>query len=270
MAVKAPYSLAVTGGKGGVGKSCVALNLGIALARLGERVLLVDADWGLGNLALLTGQYPARSIEEVLTGACGVGEALLEGPEGVVLLPAASEWAGPAWDETVCDEEAVLALGALEVDFDCVVVDTGAGVDDKVVAPAAAADAALLVTTPDPTAVADTYALLKVLLRGGCAQARLLVNMADDAEEAAELQARFAELAGRFLGAEIDNAGYIPLDRYVRQAIKRQMSFLLLDPPCPATAALESLASRCRGAGRAKTGGRGFFEAFAGQRLAAS
>lgn len=254
MDVALPYSLAVTSGKGGVGKSCLALNLAVGLARHNERVLLVDADFGLGNQALLLGQYPRRTFEEVLTGGCPVEAAVLEGPDGVILLPAASDWAGPPWGELACTEEAALALGAFELDFDCIIVDTGAGIGAKVVEVAAAADAALLVTTPEATAVADAYALLKVLVAEGAPLPQLLVNMAESATEAEQLHVKFAQIARRFLGAQIDNQGYIPLDRYVREAVKRQMSFMQLQPPCTAAAAVDRLAARIAAWGQERRG----------------
>lgn len=237
----APRALAMTSGKGGVGKSCVALNLAVALSRRQQRVLLVDADLGLGNQAILLGLSPEHTFEEVLSGACPIEAAVIPGPEEIAVLPAAAEpgaWPpasrGPAWLER---------LKEFEAQFDFVLVDTGAGIAPKVVDFATAADVALLLVTPEATSIADAYALLKVLLqRRPGLEAGLLVNMADSAEEAAQLHEKFQELAARFLGAEIDNWGYIPLDRYVREATKRQTPFMLATPPPPAAAAIARLA----------------------------
>lgn len=237
----APRSLAITSGKGGVGKSCVALNLAVSLARCQQQVLLVDADLGLGNQAILLGQSPERTLEEVLSGRCPIEAALLEGPEGVVVLPAASQLL--PWRPAALTAAGLAPLRSFEARFDFVLVDTGAGLAPKVLDFAAAADQLLLLTTPEATAIADAYALLKVLLqRRPDLGPGLLVNMADSAAEAAELQERFAEMVRRFLGAEIDNWGYIPLDRYVREAAKRQIPFTLATPPPPAAKALARLA----------------------------
>ncbi|MBI2506080.1 MAG: P-loop NTPase [Candidatus Latescibacteria bacterium] len=233
----APRSLAITSGKGGVGKSCVTLNLAVSLARCRQRVLLVDADLGLGNQAILQGLSPGRTLEEVLSGRCPIEAAVLEGPEGIALLPAASE---PRPWQPVAH---LAPLRSFEAQFDLVLVDTGAGLAPKVLDFAAAADQVLFLTTPEATAIADAYALFKVLLqRRPALAAGLLVNMAESAQEAAQLQENFAELAIRFLGAEIDNWGYIPLDRYVREAAKRQIPFILATPPPPAARALARLA----------------------------
>lgn len=236
-----PRALAVTSGKGGVGKSCVALNLAVALARGGQRVLLIDADLGLGNQAILLGLSPERTVEEVLGGACAPEAAVLRGPEGIALLPAASQPGN--WTLAAGDSAWLERLRQFEAQFDFVLVDTGAGAAPKVVDFAVAADAVLLLVTPEATAIADAYALLKVLLqRQPGLEAGLLVNMADSAAEAAQLHERFQELVARFLGAEIDNWGYIPLDRYVREAAKRQIPFMLAAPPPPAARAMSRLA----------------------------
>ena len=122
-------------------------------------------------------------------------------------------------------------------------MDTGAGIPAKSQDFAAAADEVLLLVTPEPTAIADAYAALKVLLRRRPQQrVGLVVNMADSAAEAAELHEKFREIAARFLGAEIDNRGYIPLDRYVREAVKRQVPFVLATPPSPAAEAVSEMA----------------------------
>lgn len=237
----APRSLAITSGKGGVGKSCAALNLALALARRQQRVLLVDADLGLGNLAILLGQSPVRTLEEVLSGRCPIEAAVLEGPEGLVLLPAASQLL--PWRPAALTTTGLAPLRSFEAQFDFVLVDTGAGLAPKVLDFAAAADQLLLLTTPEVTSIADAYALFKVLLqRRPDLEAGLLVNMAESATEAAELHEKFGQMVRRFLGAEIDNRGYIPLDRYVREAAKRQIPFALATPPPPATRALSRLA----------------------------
>lgn len=239
------HSLAVTSGKGGVGKTGVALNLGVALAQQGRRVLLVDADLGLGNLALMAGLAAERTLEEVLRGECGPEEAALTGPAGVMVLPAGTALGGDPWVGMAIEPEAVGRLRAFEERFDWLVIDTGAGIAAKVQDFVLAADEALLVVTPEPAAVADAYATVKVLLgRRSELPVGLLVNMAETAAEAARLHAGFQELTARFLGAGIDNRGYIPLDRYVREAAKRQTPFALAAPPPPAAQALERLAGQ--------------------------
>ena len=241
MAELSPRAIAITSGKGGVGKSCIALNLSVALARLRQRVLLIDADLGLGNIGVLLGISPEYTVEDVLQGRCRVEQAVVEGPEGIAILPAASNREAEFWEKAGPGEE--FHPGEFEANYDLLVVDTGAGIASQTVDFVVAADEALVLITPEPTSIADSYATLKVLLQKRPElHLELLVNMADSAAEAADLQEKFQEIVGRFLGAEIDNLGYIPLDRYVREAVKRQTAFILASPPSPASEALERLA----------------------------
>jgi flagellar biosynthesis protein FlhG len=257
-----PRAVAVTSGKGGVGKSCVALNLALALARQEQKVLLLDADLGLGNLALLMGASPEYTIEDVLQGRCTPAAALLRGPEGIALLPAASDPATPSWESGAYDALDAGELTDLAAQYDIILVDTGAGIAPKVVDFVVAADEALLLVVPEAASIADGYAALKVFLqRRPELGAGLLVNMADSAAEAADLHGKFREIASRFLGAEIDSRGYIPLDRYVREAAKRQVPFMVAQPPTPAGEAVALLAGDLvREPGTSATQGAGFFE----------
>jgi len=237
-----PRILAVASGKGGVGKSCVALNLSVVLARRGRRVLLVDADLGLGDIAFLLGISPEATLEDVLSGRCGVEEAVVAGPEGTTILPAAADMDVAFWEREPIAEVVGGRLRDFEADFDFVLVDTGAGIAPQSVDFVVAADEVLLLVTPEPPAIADAYATLKILLqRRPDLPLALLVNMADSAAEAADLHEKFQEIVRRFLGAEIDNWGYILLDRYVREAVKRQVPFALATPPTPAAQALEEI-----------------------------
>lgn len=238
-----PSVTAVTSGKGGVGKSCIALNVAIALARRGRRTLLIDADFGLGSSALLTGHAVEYSLEDVLLGNSTASEAAISGPNGLQLLAASSTGDNAGWQLGMGVEEVRADLSEYEARFERIVVDTGAGLAAKTVDSAVAADRVLLVATPEPAAIADAYATMKALLsRRIELQVHLLVNMAESRREADDLQEKFAELATRFLGAQIDNRGYIPLDRYVREAVKRQVPFAQMDPPSPAAEAVEELA----------------------------
>ena len=239
----AARTLAVASGKGGVGKSVVALNLSVALALHGQRVLLVDTDLGLGNIAVLLGISPEYALEDLLMGRCGVGAAALEGPQGIWLLPAASDGDVDFWEREGIDENIEESLRDFEESFDYIVVDTGAGIAARSVDFVTAAGEVLLLTTAEPTAIADAYATLKVLLqRRPDLALGLLVNMADSRAEADDLHEKFKEIVLRFLGAEIDNRGYIPLDRYVREAVKRQVPFVLAAPLPPAAEALVEIA----------------------------
>ncbi len=261
--------LAVSSGKGGVGKSVVAVNLAVAMARLGERVLLVDADLGLGAAAVLLGVDPPHTIQDLLRGQCGVDEAAFAGPEGLCLLASAADGQTDYWLRTDVLPDTVEALAGFESGFDFVIVDTGAGIPAATVDFVSAAADLILVVTPEPTAIADAYAALKVFLGAAAGlQPRLLVNMADSAAEAAELHRRFAELARRFLGVEIDNLGFIPLDRNVREASKRQVPLVCGVPAPPAAVAITRMASGLVAAGGDGIGSGLFARALA-QRQAA-
>ena len=235
-------TLAVTSGKGGVGKSCIAVNLAVVMARMGRSTLLVDADFGLGNSALLLGCGVENSIEHVLRGECRAEEVAVEGPDGLVLLPASANGQRAGWELGPRVGDIRADLSSFEAQFDYVIVDTGAGLVPKTIEAAVAVQRMVLVATPEPTAIADSYATMKALLveRSDLA-VHLVINMAESQSEAEELQDKFAELTVRFLGAQIDNRGYIPFDRYVREAAKRQVPFAQIDPPSPAAEAIERL-----------------------------
>ena len=197
-------SLAVASGKGGVGKSCIALNLAAEMAGRGEHVLLVDGDLGLGNIGLLLGSGGEWTFEDALIGRCAAAAALIEGPAGMAVLMASTEGNADFWPEAATVGSAIEEFERLAERFDALVIDTGAGVAAKTVDLVVAADEVLLMVTPEPTAIADAYAALKaLLLRRPDLVVGLLVNMADSADEATDLHAKFAELASRFLGAKL-------------------------------------------------------------------
>ena len=205
----APPWITVTGGKGGVGKTVLAVNLAVLAARAGYDTLLVDLDPGLANVDVHLRLAPRLCIEELARGECSPAEALLRGPGGVRVLPgrSGSTWlacAGPGEQRAVGDAVARAARGA-----DLVVCDTGAGIGGLVLEAARRASLVLAVTTPDPAAATDAYALIKVLLGTGLRAPDLVVNQVRDRSEAMRTASRLGAVARRFLGVRLESAGWL-------------------------------------------------------------
>ncbi len=237
-------ALAIASGKGGVGKSHLSLSLGLAFADQGRRVLLVDGDMGLANLHILCGKHPERDLSDVLSGRCTPAEALLRIEDRLDLLPAASGVASLA----NLPREEVARLGKslelLESESDLVVVDTGAGIGDTTINLILASDRLLLLTTPEPTAQADAYALLKVLRsRKSDFQASVVVNLADSEAQAREIAARLDQVAGRFLSCSLPFCGWIPREPGLERHLLRREPAFRAAPRSPFAQAVRSLAA---------------------------
>ncbi|MEE3040985.1 MAG: P-loop NTPase [Candidatus Latescibacterota bacterium] len=230
-----PPALALVSGKGGVGRSSLSLNLALSLGTLNRSILLIDADPHPGHLALLGG---VESPPSLLATGCAQTRSLSPSVDLLQVFPPVGE--NPHLDDLHMDSGALLAF---ESQYDLLVTDSGPGIDADSQAASQAADAVWVIITPELTAVADGYATGKRLqqlesqIQLGC-----LVNAAESAEEAEDLQQGFADLFERFLGAQIDNRGYIPLDRTVRDAAKNQTPFSLARPSTPAALAVADLA----------------------------
>jgi flagellar biosynthesis protein FlhG len=239
-----PRVMAVTGGKGGVGKSNLSLNFSLALRNLGRSVLLVDCDSGLGNIDVLLGLCPQRHLGHVLSGECSVAEALVHGPLGIDILPAASglDALGKA---TAAEAGRLLsALRSLEARHDMILLDTSAGLGPQVRALLRGAPEVLIVTTPEPTALSDAYATLKVLhgVNPSC-RAGLVVNMAETVREAEEAAGSVAVVAERYLSWRPEYLGFVPRDSLVPQAVRHQKAFFAWAPEGPAARAVRQLAA---------------------------
>jgi flagellar biosynthesis protein FlhG len=238
-------TIAVTSGKGGVGKSNVALNLSILLSAAGNRVAVVDADLGLANLDVLLNVSVGANLAHVIAGARRLDEIIVDLPSGVQLVPGASGIARLAHLSELQRMQIVTALSVLETDNDVIVVDTGAGISPEVLQFACAADSVIVVTTPEPTAITDGYAVIKVLIqRAYTGQIGLLVNFAGDRQEARLTYQRISNVARQFLGAKVLDAGYILTDPRVPECVRSRQPFVLAYPRCPATRCMVALASK--------------------------
>jgi flagellar biosynthesis protein FlhG len=253
--------IAVASGKGGVGKTNVVANLAVTLARRGTRVWVLDADVGLGNLDIVYGVRPTHTIEAVLRGERRLADVVTDGPAGVRLVAAASGAAAltaltPAQQLRILDE-----VDALDGTLDVLLIDVAAGISSNVVYFAAAATETLVVTTPEPTAVADAYALVKVLAtRWDRRTFPVLINMATSAADAEAAFARLDAVARRFLPVRLDYAGWLPLDDAVPRAVRTHTPLVLGAPGSPAARALGALADRLEDAApAAASGGLQFF-----------
>jgi flagellar biosynthesis protein FlhG len=238
-------TIAVTSGKGGVGKTCITVNLAVALARRGRRVLLIDADLGLANVDTLLGLHPRATLRQVLAGERAIGDVLLDGPAGVKIVPAASGFEDMArlGGREICT---LLAhFDGLAEDFDVALVDTGAGLSPAVLCFALAADEKLIVATPEPTALTDAYAMIKVLAtRYGERDLALLVNMARSRGDAARTFAHLSRVTERFLGLVPRSLGHLPYDPELAESVRRQQAVLELAPRAPVSLALDALAEQ--------------------------
>jgi len=236
--------IAVTSGKGDVGKSSIIINLGIAFAQSGRKVLLIDGDLGLGNVDILMHETPQFTLHHVLEGKKTMDDVLLHSRYGVTVLPATS---GVAEMASLSEEQRmrlVNAMDDLEADFDTVLVDTAAGIGSNALFFASAAQEVLVVVTPEPTSLADAYAMIKLLsLRCGVKRVGIVVNQTANSEEAHGIFQRLSTLATRFLPVMLELVGTVPLDSVVRSAVREQRPFTIEAPQAKASMAVQRLAN---------------------------
>ncbi len=237
--------ISITSGKGGVGKSNVVSNLAIMLANLGKRVLVIDADLGLGNMDVLLGLSPQFNLNHVLNGEKNIAEILIEGPKGIKIIPAGSgiqEFTSLGQHEKM---KLIEEMDALDDQFDVLLVDTEAGISENVTYFTAAAQEIIVVVTPEPTSITDVYALIKLMsTRYSERYFRVLVNMAKDSEDALEVFRKLANVAGRFLDISLDYLGCVVKDEKIVEAVKRQRAVSDLFPDSEAATCFMTLAKR--------------------------
>ena len=235
-------SLVFTSGKGGVGTSNLALNLAIALAELGERVVLVDADVGLANLDLLCGLSATNDLGDVLAGSCTLADALIDGPSSIRVLPGAH--AMRALPEVLGDGPARLAteLALLEQNADFLIIDAGSGLGLGITTIALAADEIVVVTTPEPTSVADAHATLGQFRRLAGVRLRSIVNQANSANEANSVLEGLSATARQFMGTVVEPLGFVRADMSVPLAVRLRKAFILANPQSVASRGIRTIA----------------------------
>ena len=237
--------LAVTSGKGGVGKTSTSVNLGIVLASRGARVVLLDADLGLANVEVLLGLNSLYNLQHVIDGEKTVSQILVQGPGGIHVVPGSSGIAqladlGPTARQNVLD-----GLEELQERADFIIIDTMAGIGQNSVAFPAAADEVLLVTTPEPSAIVDAYATVKTICNmRDDAVFRLVVNLVINEQQAAAVSAKLSRVCQQYLGRNLSYLGHIPRDPHVSRGVMQTHPFVLRYPGAPATKSIESLANR--------------------------
>ncbi|MEK7314615.1 MAG: MinD/ParA family protein [Candidatus Eisenbacteria bacterium] len=240
--------VAVTSGKGGVGKTNIVTNLALALARQGTRVLVVDGDLGLANVDLLLGVAPQYDLQDVILGQRSIRDVVFEGPDGIQVLPASSGVEELANLDEFRTECLIRSLSELENDVDIILIDSPSGIGRNAISMVQAADQILVVTTPEPTSFSDAYAMIKVLSRHPikCVPS-LLVNQANSEEEALSVARRVRTVAKRFLNLDVEYWGCVLDDESVAKSVQRQEPFLSTYPYSPAASCIYSLARRILG-----------------------
>jgi flagellar biosynthesis protein FlhG len=235
--------IAVTGGKGGVGKTSVAVNLSAALVSAGRRVMLLDGDLGLANVDVFLGLSPRHTMAHVLSGERTLEEIILESPQGIQVVPGASGVAELANLSAAGHLALIQAFSSLSNRIDTLIVDTSAGITHSVIQFTQAAQHVLLVVCDEPASMTDAYALTKVMSRGhGITKFRVLANMVRRPGEGEELFRKLERVTSRFLDVTLDYVGEIPDDPYLRRAIREQRPVVTAFPACPASRAFKKLA----------------------------
>lgn len=235
--------IAVSSGKGGVGKTNISVNLAIALARKGQRVCVFDADTSLANVNILLNLTPQFTLEHVLRGEKKIADILLQGPGDITIVPAASGIAEFA-NLTLPQQKLLLqALTSLEQQFDYLIIDTAAGISDNVTTFLQATEHCVLIVTPEPTSLTDAFALMKVMRRRHSEnRIHVLTNMVDNYLNSVDIYKRLSGAASRYLSLDLDYLGYVPRDESLRLAVQKQVPVMIAYPGSQASYRFQALA----------------------------
>jgi len=255
-------TIAVASGKGGVGKSNIALNMAVAMARLGKSVCVLDACLGLGNIDLLCGLHGYWNLSHVVTGARALKDVVLDGPDGIHVVPGASGLIDLADCPAATQRELLFQMDELERAHDFLIVDTSTGIHRVVRQFATAADQVLLVTTPETTSMADAYATIKALATPDAPPVDVVVNQAESVSQAKAIVARLQQTSKMFLRTSVSFAGSVARDAAVVRAISQRKPFVVESPNCPAATDMHQLARRVISSGGSLKTFQSYFERF--------
>jgi flagellar biosynthesis protein FlhG len=249
----------ITSGKGGVGKTNVSVNMALAYARIGKKVVVMDADLGLANVNVMLNMIPKFNLYHVIRKQKTMKEIMVETDYGISIVAGASGFSKIA---NLTEEERQSFIEELDTlsNFDIIIIDTSAGVSSNVLDFIAAADDAVIITTPEPTAITDAYGIIKIIateydnLNMGL---KLVVNRVKSYAEAKEVSDRMTYVAGQFLNLKVDYLGCIFDDATVSQAVLRQKPFMVIDPKCKASQCVQHIVGRMEKSELLQAGGFG-------------
>ena len=237
--------IAVTSGKGGVGKTNVSVNIGISLASQGKDVMLMDADLGLANVDVMLGLQPKYDLSHVLNGEHTLDEVMCTGPQGMKVIPASSGIQAMAELSTVEHAGVISAFSEIACPPDVLIVDTAAGISDNVVTFSRAAQEVVVVVCDEPASITDAYALIKLLNREyGIYRFRVVTNMVQSAQEGRALYTKIMKVTDRYLDVALDFMGIVPFDEFLRKAIQKQRAVVEAYPRSKSALAFKKLATR--------------------------
>jgi flagellar biosynthesis protein FlhG len=236
--------IAVTGGKGGVGKTTVSVNLAVSIAAQGRNVMLLDADLGMANVDVLLGLHTRFHLGHVLKGECLLEDAIITGPHGLQIVPAASGVKHMANLSAAEQAGIIRAFSDLYHKVEVLIVDTAAGLHDSVTTFSHAAHHVLVVVCDEPASITDAYALIKVLSREhGVQRFQILANQTRRSGEGADLFKKISKVCDRFLNVGLEYAGCVPFDEYLRRSVQHQTAVVDAYPASISSIALKKLAS---------------------------
>lgn len=239
---KISRTLTVTSGKGGVGKTNIVANLAISLGQAGRRVIILDADLGMANIDVVFGIRPKRNLTDVINGTHTLDEILIPGPCGIQIIAGGSGISELAHLRPEQGKRLFEQLRFLEDKADYLLIDTGAGINPTVISFCLAADQIVVVTTPEPTALADAYGIIKVISQARTtSQVSVLVNRAESKNEADFIQDRLEKVAAEFLKFPVQRLGFLPNDPNMYLAVRQQTPLLLFSPMSPAAKSLRAI-----------------------------
>ncbi|MDX1269197.1 MAG: MinD/ParA family protein, partial [Oceanisphaera sp.] len=215
--------ISVTGGKGGVGKTNITLNMASAMAAQGKKVMVLDADLGLANVDVLLGIRVTRNLSHVLRGECTLDEVLVDGPQGVKIIPATSGNQSMTELSPLEHVSLIRAFSEMQTPIEILLVDTAAGISDMVLSFSRAAQEVIVVVCDEPTSITDAYALIKILSRDyGVFRFKIVANMVRSQREGEELFTKLTRVTDRFLDAALELVACVPFDGNLRLAVRRQ------------------------------------------------
>ncbi len=242
---KIARTITVTSGKGGVGKTSLVANIAVCLAQAGQRVIILDADLGLANIDVVFGVRPKHNLMDVVNGDMNIDEIMIQGPSGIQIIAGGSGVSELAQLDVAKTQRLFNQLRFLEDKTDFLLIDTGAGISDSVISFCQAADQIVVITTTEPTAMADAYGIIKIISnRRPDSHVSVLVNRVDDDCEGVQVHERLARVANDFLGFEVHHLGTLPQDRNMHLAVRQQTPLLLFSPMSPAAVGIRKIVSQ--------------------------